>query len=107
MGKNCVCIRARKCYYSTLGTPIFCVQKLPKTPIFHAKTILYSSYILGKTWLTAWLHNMDTMTAHFVACLPDRDSHVHVVMLWVTECLCAPYIEATSSAQQKHPQTQL
>ena len=27
--------------------------KLPKTPIFLAKIILYSSYILGKTWLTA------------------------------------------------------
>jgi len=26
---------------------------LPKTPIFLAKIILYSSYILGKTWLTA------------------------------------------------------
>jgi len=28
-------------------------QKLPKTPIIHAKILLYSSYILGKTWLTA------------------------------------------------------
>ena len=27
--------------------------KLPKTPIFLAKILLYSSYILGKTWLTA------------------------------------------------------
>jgi len=27
--------------------------KLPKTPIFLVKILLYSSYILGKTWLTA------------------------------------------------------
>jgi len=29
--------------------------KLPKTPIFLAKILLYSSYILGMTWLTAWI----------------------------------------------------
>jgi len=32
--------------------------KLPKTPIFLAKKILYSSYILGKTWLTACNFNI-------------------------------------------------
>ena len=43
---------------------LFCIRnsyilrpKLPKTPIFLAKIILYSSYILGKTWLTAWTHD--------------------------------------------------
>jgi len=34
--------------------------KLPKTPIFLAKIILYYSYNLGKTWLTACMSELKT-----------------------------------------------
>jgi len=54
MGKNCV-YKCQKMILFYTGNSYILRPKLPKTPIFLAKIILYSSYIFGKTWLTAWV----------------------------------------------------
>jgi len=53
MGKNCV-YKGQKMVLFNLRNSYILRRKLPKTPIFLVKILLYSSYILGKTWLTAW-----------------------------------------------------
>jgi len=53
MGKNFV-YKGQKMILFYIRNSYILRLKLPKTPIFLAKIILYSSYILGKTWLTAW-----------------------------------------------------
>jgi len=55
MGKNCV-YKGQKMILFYIRNSYILRPKLPKTPIFLAKTILYSSYILGKTWLTACIN---------------------------------------------------
>jgi len=52
MGMNCV-YKGQKMILFYIKNSYILRPKLPKTPIFLAKIILYSSYILGKTWLTA------------------------------------------------------
>jgi len=56
MGKNCV-YKGQKMILLYIRNSYILRPKLPKTPIFLAKIILYSSYILGKTWLTACNNN--------------------------------------------------
>jgi len=52
MDKNCV-YKGQKIILFYIRNSYILGPKLPKTPIFPAKIILYSSFILGKTWLTA------------------------------------------------------
>jgi len=46
-------------------------SKLPKTPIFLAKIFLHSSYILGKTWLTACKRLVKVIKTYLSSCPPD------------------------------------
>jgi len=52
MGMNCV-YNGQKMVLFNIRNSYILRPKLPKTPIFLAKILLYSSYILRKTWLTA------------------------------------------------------
>jgi len=52
MGMNCV-YKGQIMVLFNIRNSYILRPKLPKTPIFLAKILLYSSYILGKTWLTA------------------------------------------------------
>ena len=52
MSMNCV-YNGQKMVLFNIRNSYILRPKLPKAPIFLANILLYS-YILGKTWLTAW-----------------------------------------------------
>ena len=68
MGKNCA-YKGQKMILFYIRNSYILRPKLPKTPIFLAKIILYPSYILGKTWLTAIGHHFRVLSK--VYCCPD------------------------------------